>query len=118
MYAAQKYSAEDRIATAQHWARAHPDRVPIVLSSPHWPFHSFKCLMAPGTLVLAELGEIVRNKWGYKFSTPPDRVILEVVPGSCPLPPTTIDPAVSCAALSKHHANSDGLLYLAARVIH
>lgn len=118
MYAAQKYSADDRIATAQHWARTYPDRVPVILSSPHWSFHSFKCLLVPGTMDLKSLSTIVLTKWGRKFSKLPDRIVLDLAPGSCLLMPDMLDPTTSCAHLSTQHASSDGLLYLTARVIH
>lgn len=122
MYAAQKYSAQDRVNTSQEFSRKYPNRVPTVLSSPHWPFYSFKCLLVPIDITVRELCEVVFTNWKSKFPEGTTHVLLRVASGS---PGATeaakegpLTPTRTCDDLSRHHLAPDGLLYLTAHTLH
>ena len=126
MYAAQKYSAEDRVAISQNFAVNYPDRVPLILSSPHWNFYSFKCMLVPQLITIRELCDVILKKWKRKFPTSVSHLLLKVASGSIPQTTddhTSIDfdferdplPASSTIQMIAQYAlSSDGFLYVTA----
>ena len=125
MYAAQKYSAEDRVATSQEFASNYPDRIPIILSSPHWNFYSFKCMIVPQLITIRELCDTIMKNWKYKFPGNTSHILLKVATGSIvqQAQPATIDfdferdplPSSSTIQMIAQHAlSSDGFLWITA----
>lgn len=129
MYATQKYNASDRLATSRAFARDYPDRVPIILSSPHWSFYSFRCMLAPLDITVRELSQIVLSNWTSKFPKHTTHVLLKVVPESVdkrreldsslefdfqhdPLPNST-----PLRLVNKHAIGADGFLWLSAHIM-
>lgn len=110
MYATQKYSAQDRVSTAQEWARKYPSRVSVIISSPHWKFYCFKCLLVPTDMTVRELGTTVHHNWLHKFPKGTTHLLFQVAPqktNSVPLPPTQTLADIVATSLAP-----DGFLYL------
>ena len=82
MYAAQKYSAQNRLETSREFARQYPDRVPTILSSPHWAFYTFKCCLLPKDMSIREFAEIAFANWKHKFPSGISSILLKVASGS------------------------------------
>ena len=111
VYAQKKYSAQDRIETAQSWMREYPERVPVVIYSTHWPFYSFKCLLAELELTVEELVSTILKQWSHKFPPKTTNLILHLYKHKSIL---QNDQTME----DLHHqltAHSDGILYIHAQ---
>jgi hypothetical protein len=115
MYATQIYSAQDRVATSQTWAHKYPDRVPTIISSPHWAFYAFKCMLIPHDMSVSEFCGTVHRTWARKFASNVTQILLKVAPGSCSHPDTESRPLAFIRTfddLARNYLASDGFLYL------
>ena len=110
MYAQKKYSAQNRIETAQEWLHKYPDRQPIVMSSPHWHFYEFKCLLVPRTMTIESLCCLLYKKWKDTF--PPNTHVILLTVGNTD---QMVERSSTIGSVCTSHLHSDGLLYLSVR---
>ncbi len=108
MYATQKYSARDRVETAQHWARQYPTRVAVIVSSPVWRFYCFKCLLVPRDMTVRQCVSIIHRQWNYKFASTVQSLMMRPVHGAKEL----ISLDCTMDALAQTILGRDGLLYV------
>lgn len=109
MYATQKYTATDRVAVAQEWSAKYPDRVAVVLSSPHWAFYCFKCMLVPKYMAVRELAETILKSWTSKFPSGTTHVLLKTPAVADPL-----SPEWTIYETASKRLGPDGFLYLTA----
>lgn len=146
MFATRKYTARDRIETAREFAHKYPDRVAVLVDSPHWRFFSFKCLLVPKNCTVSVLTDVICDKWSYKFKQSNPRLILyphhtslntqeggeggdgggdEMIaddnvnnePRSSAPPRSPLSASATLEDIATRHSNTDGLLYLSVKLV-
>ena len=116
MYATQKYSAEDRVKTSQEWAHEYPDRIPIIVSSSHWAFYKFRCMLVPQDMTIQELCTTMYHNWRTTFPKDTSHLYLKVAQGSSDSEIVThsLTPTWTVHQVAQSSLSPDGFLYLVA----